>query len=606
MPEPKQELTPRERFWTSVIRSHKENLRDERAGWDVLGRTYRGSYWHEDRAKMEARPEDLMDEYGIEHEVNYLFGFTDTLVANVCPPKPQVTIRPRVRRRAKEAAHREKLSNDYMKRAKAGRHLRRCTALACVYPRAFLKAFWDHKKKRPVLRSLKPHTLFYDTTAEAWEDIRYIIEAKPITRQVFESRLRRKGTQGGVYRASAIEDVKYGLYPQWLVPQDQTDKSNEAQVVRDNYQWTTVYEVYDLVTMKYYHYLDGDKPALYEGSLPWKNLPNPFKLLSFHDNLDDLGGMSDGQLVFPTTQRINEMSSLRLHHAKTSIPVGILNAKHLDDPEAFQTSLDRATSPGQYAILNTKNAGIRLDEVFTHTPSPTLNFDFDKSLEQLISNAEWLLAMPANQRGQASATDVATDIAAIDGANKTRNGDRQEQVYDLAVWTSTAFLALFAEKMPEGWEEDVHIGGTDTTLTPVSLGFMDVDGNRIPFDPEAMDTASHAFNAESLNTVAQFRKLQVLIPQLVNNPHVDQRKLTVFLLRMAHMEELLAPEGQAQAIQQAQAAEEGGVPQAPGAPAPDLQVPPSDAASGAMEGGQVDTGEGDAGPAGAAGLGINI
>jgi len=598
---PQQKLTPTERFWNATIRSHRDNQRDERAGWDVLGRTYRGAYWHEDRAKMEARPEDMMDEHGIEHEVNYLFGFTDTLVANICPPKPQTTLRPNVTRDAEMVAHREKLANDYMTRAKVGKQLRRCVAMACVYPRSFLKVHWDSKKRRPVLRALKPHSIFYDTTADDWEDIRYLIEAKPITRQVFESRLRRKGAKGGVYRASASEDVKYGQYPQWLVPQDQTDKSNETQVVRNNYQWTTVYEVYDFVTRKYLHFLDGETQVLYEGPLPWSNLDNPYMMLSFHDNLDDLGGMSDGQLAFPGIQRINELSSLRLHHAKVSIPTGMLNAQLLDDPEAFQTSLDRATSPGQYAVYESKQ-NAQPQHIFSHTPVPSLNVDFDKILGQLVGDTEWVLAMPSNQRGQASATDVATDIAAIDGANKTRNGDRQEQVYDLVVWTTLSFLALFAEKLDKDFSWDVHLGERDVEVTPLTLGFLDVDGNRIEFDPEEMESKSHAFNAEALNSIAQYRKLQVVLPNLIGNPDVDQRKLTAFILRLSHMSELLAPEEKAQAQMQAQA----GPPQGPGAPSPDLQVPLSDAAVGPMEGGQVETGTGPAGPAGAAGMGLNI
>ncbi len=596
------DLNPTERFWNATIRSHRENLRDERAGWDVLGRTYRGSYWADGRASMEARPEDMMDEYGLEHEVNYLFGFADTLVANVCPPRPQVTLKPRLRREKDKTRHREVYVNDMMTRAKVGKHLRRAVRMACIYPRAFLKAYWSPDKNRPVLRAIKPHSIFFDTAADDWEDVRYVVEAKPITRAVFEERLRVKGKQGGVYRASAKDDVSYGSYPKWLVPQDRTDKSDEAQVVRNNYQWTTIYEVYDFVAKKYYHFLDGECRALYEGPLPWQYLNNPFKLLTFHDNLEDLGGISDGQLAFPSVQRINEMSSLRLHHAKMSVPTGMLNAKLLDDPEAFQTSLDRATSPGQYAVFETKQQ-VRPEDVFTQTPVPNLNLDFDKMMNQLIGDAEWVLAMPANQRGQASASDVATDIAAMDGAVKTRNKDRQDQVYELGEWSSLSFLALSAQLLPDDWEWDTDDGKGDTTITTLSMGFTDVDGNRIPFDMENLESNCHPFNAESLNSVAQFRKLQVLLPSLVGNPNVDQRKLTEMLLEMAFMQEILADE------QAAAAPPPGGeVPMGPGAPSPDMMAPQSDAAVGPMEGGQVDTGDGgiDQGMVGAAGLGINI
>lgn len=608
MPASTQELTPTEQFWTATIRSHRDNMRDVRAGWDVLGRTYRGAYWQEDRAGGEERPEDLGDSgKGLTHEMNYLFGFTDTLVANVCPPHPQVTLKPRTRAMAEQTAHRGALSNEYMTRAKVGQHIRKATRLSCIYPRSILKVHWSSEKKRPVLRALKPHKVFFDVTADHWDDIRYVIEVKTLTRAMFESRLKRKGMRGSKgrpYRASAVDDVKYGQYPTWLIPQDKAGKGDEGNIVRNNYQWTVVYEVYDLVAKRYYHYTDGNTKALYEGPLPWTGVPNPFRLVTFHDNLEDLGGMSDGQLAYPAIARINEVSSLRLHHAKVSIPIGLLNAKLLDDPEAFQQSLNEATGPGDYAVFETQSQ-VRPEDIFSHTPVPSLNVDFDKILDQLVRDTEWVMAMPANQRGQASGTDVATDIAAMDGARKTRDGDRQEQVYDAVAWVSVSFLALFAQMIPKGFEFDTHLGGSDTTVTPQSLGFRDEHGDPIPFDVEDVISKAHPFNAESLNAVAQFRKLQMLLPVLTSSPDVDQRLLVQALLQMASLSEILASEADA-AAKQAPPPPAGGM--GPGAPSGDIQLPESDTAAAPMEGGQVDTGTGgpDQGSTGAAGLGMNV
>lgn len=610
----KTELTDRELFWTSTIRSNKEKRKDEQAGWDVLGRTYRGTYWSPDRLASEARPEEGTDA-GVTHETNYLFGFSDTMVANVCPKRPSVSLKSRSRARAGQMRKREAVINDHLRRARAGKFLRKAVNMAHIYPRSFLKAQWDSENERVRFRTLAPHKIFFDIAADDWDDIRYIIEIKPVTHQVFSSRVKRQGKRGGHYRHDALEDADFGTYPDWLVEERQGDQTDEAQIARSSYQWTVVYEIYDFVAKRYLHFLDGETRALYEGPLPWDNLPNPFRLITFHDNLIDLGGMSDGQLAFPGVQRLNELSSLKMWHVKTAIPIGLVNTALLDDPSAFQEALDGVDGPGQYVEFEARQ-NATAEQVFSHTETPQMALDFVSLQDQVRFDTEFVIAMPANSRGQTGATDVATELSMIDMAQKTRNGDRQEQVYDSVVWMALAGLALLSQKITDDFYMDAVIEAKEEVIDAQGLGFVDDRGEAIPFVMEEMITESHPYNAEAQNDVAQFRKLQIVIPVLAQNPHVDQRKFIEMLLTQLHMTDLLLPEEEAQKALEAQAAAampgaEGEtppeIPQGPGAPNPDMVDPAmSSAAEGPMTGGQVTAGTGAQGDPGAAGLGINI
>lgn len=597
-----QPLTESETFWTSVIRGGKGRMASDREGWDVLARTYRGSYGSKETVSGEVRPEDDAEEE-ITHETNYLFGFADTMVASTCPRRPAVTLTPRIRRDRPVTKAREALANEYLKQIRAGKHLRKTVNMAHIYPRAFLKASWSFEDNAPRIRAIRPHKVFFDLAADDWEDVRYVIEVRPITRATFARRVKGPGKRGGLYRADAMKDANFGSYPEWLVSEDRKDRSDAAAVARAAYQWVTVYEVYDFVEKKLWHFLDGDVPALYEGKLPWKYLQNPFYMVQFHDNLEDLGGLSDGQLAFPGIQQLNSLSTLKMWHVKSSIPIGLLNKKYLDDPEAFVTAIQAVDGPGQMVEFETR-VDVTGDQLLGWTRSPSLPVDFNGMQDQVRSDTEFVLAMPAHLRGQGGDTDVATQLSLIDTATKTRNGDRQEEVYGAVAWMGVSILSLFAEFIPEDFARDAQVEGKDMTLTPQTLGFFDEEGEAYDFDPKELDVISHPYNAEQVNDVAQFRKLSTVLPYLNASPDVNKRKLTAKLLDFMHMSEILATEEEAAAA--AQAAQ--GAPTAgPSTPAP-ADIPPDNMpaeAEAPATGGQVAVGTGTPPAAGAAGLGIN-
>ena len=70
----------------SLINAHVSKANKEHKVWDKWRAWYRSEFWGE-----------MVDEEndGLLIENNYLYAFTDTMVASVCPPTPRVTCLPR-------------------------------------------------------------------------------------------------------------------------------------------------------------------------------------------------------------------------------------------------------------------------------------------------------------------------------------------------------------------------------------------------------------------------------------------------------------------------------------------------------------------------------
>ena len=123
-------------------------------------------------------------------------------------------------------------------------------------------------------------------------------------------------------------DINFGGYPSWL--KDLTgNRSMVNNASRDVYNWATVYEFYDFEHKKYYHILEGVDKPIFEGDLPYTYVDNPFVMLQFNENMKDLGGLSDIALISSLQQRLNELDTLELWHAQSSIPVTLIRSETL-------------------------------------------------------------------------------------------------------------------------------------------------------------------------------------------------------------------------------------------------------------------------------------
>ena len=585
------EATGVEKFWSRTIESWKNKATHNREDYERGAQAYRSMYYPRNGGASGA----IAFDDALTVETNYYFAFADTLVAQVVPPNPQVTISSNRRALEEPAKFREALVNKVFEKERLSEKLWKLVTRAIIWPRCFLKVVWSEARQRPIFRVINPHYVFYDLNAEDYEDIRYIIEVTPVTKADFQKRLKRQGKSGGFYRKDSIEDVEFGKWPSWLEPdhdaQDSPRVSEEEDlnIARDEYEWTVIFEVYDFKARKFYHFADEVDRPLMAADLPYEHLNNPYYLLTFNDNLRDLGGMSDAELIYPTVERLNELQSLKMWHAKASIPAAVIHEGLVDDPDAFTDAYESIDGPGQAISLSAKPR-VSINEVLGHTPVPSLAVEWGSSEDRLEEIIEFVLGLPAYARGAVGQSDVATELALTDTATRTRNARRQKAVYNIISWAARAVVGLFQEFM----DEDQHIparlreGSDESLINREMLKFPEQTD-----DPWTYDYAAHPFNASELNDVVQLKQFEVFLPVLLQaaaEGHLDQRELYRKLLDLLHMPNLLSDQPPQQ---------QGGMPGAmpgvpPGAAGAGLEATPGmpSAAQPPMVGGQVMSGTG--------------
>jgi hypothetical protein len=556
----KKEASSEEKFWAGVIKDWKSKALDHRKEFERYAQTYRSQYYARDGGEGASDSD-------VTHETNYLYAFADTLTANVVPPNPQVTIVANRQENEEPAKLRTALANSIFHREQLSSKLWKATSRATVWPRSFLKAVWSESHNRPIFRVLNPHYVIFDMQAEDWEDIRYVGELTVLTRADVQRRMKKQGKKGGFYRHDAMEDLQFGAYPNWIEPEDDSKTTGEkpVDVVRSGYEWVVVYEIYDLVGQKMYHFTADSERSLMSGELPYRFLPNPFTMLPFNDNLRDLGGMSDAELVYPNIERLNEMQSLETWHCRTSIPVTVIHEGLVDDPDAFTEAYEQIDGPGQ-AIAVSAKARVGINEVIGVTPTPTLPVEWDRTINRIKETIDFVLGIPGYMRGAVGQSDVATELALTDTATRTRNARRQKVIYNTIEWCSKAVIALYQERMEPDSKIPIRLidGAKETELTRELMGFEgdeNEDGELVPRgdDPWTYDYSANPYNASEQNDTVVLKQLEVFLPVLseqVAAGNIDGRKLTKKLLELLHMEELLT---------------DAPPPEAPGAAAPGME-----------------------------------
>lgn len=555
----------------SIIESHVAMAETEHKEWDKLRAMYRCEQWGNNRDGMN---DDLRTESGS------VYAYTDTMIASVVPPNPQITCNARRPNMKTAARYREALCNDALRRAKAGPVLWKLATYASVYPRGILKAVWSKKLGRPDFIVVDPRNFFFDLTAGRYEDARYVIEAFPLTEAEFMARVSSAKNPDGQYDPNVAKRVQFGSYPAWL----KDPKSGRAELddkIRKVFKWTVVFEVFDFTQPngRYYHFLQGVKEPLFQGDLPYVFLPNPYGLLTFNDNLEDAGGLADAKIVKGPVERLDEIRTLKLRFAQSTIPVTVLNEADVDDPEQFADQLSHATSPGDVVRVKVKN-GRTVSDVMGQTPTAMLSPAFDQMDQTLDNEILYRLGMPQYSRGVAGSSQVATELALVDAALRTRQGRRSELVNDMVVFMAKAITALYEEYMDSESTLPVRLGGGEfvevarqhlAARNPSEaeqlLGMgevieepLDIDYEVVPYSP-----------VENSKT-AQTQKMERFAKLLFGNPIVRQEKLVAKLGELLDMSDLVISEEEMKAKQQEAAVNAGTAPGMP--PLPPGGAPP--------------------------------
>ncbi len=541
-----------------IVKTHQAKAGSERQRWDSWRRWYLGEYWNNayDAPTGAFTAETGIDDDNVNFETNYPYAYIDTMVANICPTNPKVTVSARRKKNTESAMVREALINDVFYRQKLHADLWRLSIGTAICGRGFIKSVWNFKRETVEYMVVDPRHIFFDMSSTRWEDIRYLVEVTVITKSEFQSRVRKPGRKGGYYPKKASKDVSFGGYPSWLKGYG-GGGSMVNNASRDVYNWATVYEFYDFENKKYYHIMDGVDEPLFEGDLPYTYCDNPFVMLQFNENMKDLGGLSDIALISSLQQRLNELDTLELWHAQSSIPVTLIQSGLVDNPEQVKTAIRDAAEPGSVVDVHGK-ADVPLRDLFGATPQPGLTPSFDKMRARAQQVIEFVLGVPQYSRGVVGVTDVATEVALADSATRTRNGRRIKAVNDVIAQIAINTIALFEEFLEPTSQIAARVADSrePVVISRENIGSAEAGG--YDYDYEAI-----AYSPAENNKLAQLRSIQSFLPVLMQAPNVDKNRLVSKLLDLLNMKDLTISEEEMQQKQSEMAAQMQQMQQAP-------------------------------------------
>ena len=559
---PGYDVSPTDRKFGDLINRHRDKLKDVRATWNLAADLYRGD----------------TGEGGLNLDLNNLYPFADTMTANISPPNPQVTVKAHRQMNDDSARYREALTNELFRLDKLHQKLWKAVTRASIFPRSHLKVVWSEKHKRPTFRVLNPHQIFFDANAEEYEDARYIIEVYAITRSEF-----RANVESGDYEFDQeLYHAQFNAYPKWLEEKSHigTNPDDAGEVAKASAKWITVYEVHDLVAKdpeeEFRIYVEDIPFAVMSVRRPYKHVENPFYLLTFNDNLKDLGGLSDASLVLPSVQRLNELSGLEMWAGKTSIPVMVIDETKVDDAEEVEDGLARVDGPGRILRIKLRN-GVNLNDVMGVIPLANSPGEWGRSMECAKDNLGAILALPGYARGSLGQTELATEVALSDSAIKTRNSRRQQAVYDMVAWAAEVAIALYAEKMDPDTEIPVRLGvggGEETNMDRNVLAF---DGDTLE-ETFAYDYTTLPYNAQEANDVVQLKMLSEFLPILLQGAEageISMERLMGRLTKSLKMDDLLTTPEEKKKNQEQMEAQQ---------PPPGMPMPGGEGGGGGLDG----------------------
>lgn len=523
-----------------VTLAQVEQSKPTHTRWDKHYAWYLSEFW-DDQVDNSVAGSGSSDG-DIKLETNYPYAFVDTMVANICPTNPLLTINARKKDLKEAARNREFLINDTMRRDRIHAKSWDISTYAAICGWGISKTVWSKKKRHPTTLVVDPRNVFWDRSTPEWENIRYIVEATILTQEEFQKRVDSK-----LYNPAVARHASPGAFPEWMMDTARNKSyTNDASI--NAFKWIVVYEFYDLTADRFMHFTEEGDGPLYEGPLPYKYMRNPFSLVIFNKNLKDNTGISDIKLIERIQERLNEIDSLELWYAHQSIPVPILNDALLDDPEAAETSFANATGPGQIIRLKLANDTMSIQNAVGFLQSPTTLPSFQNMRERCTSLIEFILGLPQYQRGSYGGAQVATELALTDTATKTRNGRRIRVLEDWIVDIGSKGLALWKELLDPTVELSLRSGGVTSETVDVdrvALAFPETTPEMTlapeQFDDEwAYDFEAVPYSPTENHKLVQMQKLAQFLPVLAQSQMVDQRALVAKLLELMGIEEILS------------------------------------------------------------------
>jgi hypothetical protein len=431
---------------------------------------YEGKFWDAERNR------DLnvgtVETRGAEFETPVTYAYVQTMIANVVPSNPQVTVKPRRGGRETARRGREALANDALVEDLAHDRLWKVSTLTALDGIGFIKVLWSKRLGRPTWRVLSTQQVWFDDTAERWQDARYFIERVVLTRSQFEAKARPVKTRGRpappLYDPKVAEKVSFSEYRS---PGD-LSLAGEDDPARQVFQTVTVYEFSDFEDGKFYHILEGVPEPLMVTDFPYDKVPNPYIPVVFNDNTRNLLGISDIQLIESAQEVQNSLNALEVRHALSTIPVMMIDGGAVDEPSQLAKALGDIRNAGEGVVVQRSSANpVPLDQVLAYTRTPSLPTSVGVMRAEAARSMSFTLAIAEYQRGSVGNSEIATEVALADTSIRLLNGRRQTVIYDVIRWMGESAVALYDQFLKEDEIIDVQVDGEAVEIARADLAF---------------------------------------------------------------------------------------------------------------------------------------
>ena len=510
-----------------LIEQHLTYYKDyEKNDFDRARSYYRGDFWEtyeKQGAILDARMSSMYA------QKNLVYAITDTAISSLLGPNPQVAAMPQT----PDSQDLAGATNGLMEWAFRSVNMRRRSALALMdavlCKRGVFKVSWDSKKDCPILSNPNPATVFFDLSARDNDDIRYWIQACPLTPAAFKAKVK-----SGRYAPNS--EIQPEAMPTWMLDDVQktsitTFSSTDKRIM--------VYEFYDLESNTVVHYHKGTDHVLFKGQLDFV----PFSMFSLNHSGVDCTGLSEVQLVLDQQTNINQLLTLWKRITYLNVPKILYDAGKIDS-----AALDKAMEAMVGSFVPVDAEGVdemrNFGALFYDMPRPQVPEAIISFIARLEADAAFQSALAEAARGQVAGAKTATEMPIIDAQMRTRLATREGHLNTALEDVAAKMFYLMQRYMKK--PKMVRLSGSDlfTHLGTQQLKQLKMDFEMVSYNPIRK------------NPAVLLETLQAMVPLLAQAPNVDMFKLFEELVSgLGLPNRIIIPEAQArQAMAQAQQA----------------------------------------------------
>ena len=508
---------------SALIDHHLAYYKANEKGDDDRSRSYyRGDFWdtyNKAGGTMDAR---LSSMYA---QKNMVYAITDTAISSLLGPNPRVGAMPQT----PESQELAGAVDGLMSWAFRASNMRRRSALALMdavlCKRGIFKTSWDAKNDRPVVSNPNPASIFFDLSARDNDDIRYWIQACPLTPAAYKAKVKSG-------RYTHHDDIEPEAYPSWLM--DDSKKSSMSPFDSLDKR-VLVYEFYDRESDTVVHYHKGTDQVLFKGKLDYL----PFSMFSLNHSGVDCTGLSEVQLILDQQTNINQLLTLWKRIVYLQVPKILYDAGKIDS-----TTLDKAMAADLGSLIPVDADGTdelrNFSALFYPMPMPGVPDSVIQFIQRLEGDAAFQSALAEAARGQVAGAKTATEMAIIDAQMRTRLTTREGHL-NTAIEDVAAKMFYLTQRFMKR-PKMVRLSGNDL--------FMHL--NRQQLSGLQMDFEMVAYNPIRKNPAVLLETLQAMVPLLAQAPNVNVFRLFEELVTgLGLSRELIIPEAQARKAQAA-------------------------------------------------------